>query len=233
MISGIKHIFFDLDHTIWDFEANSKTALEKLLAQNKEEIDLDLEEFYPVFSQNNLKFWKRYRSGYISADDLKWKRFWHSLLEFGNGDVDIAKSMSKVYLELLAEGTLLFLDAEETLTYLKNRCYVLHIITNGFEKVQHAKLKNSGIMDYFETVTCSDSIGVSKPAPEIFNHALSLSSAESNNSIYVGDNIESDVMGAYNSGWPVIHFATEPAVLEVNYPQYYHVKKLEEIQKLF
>ncbi len=231
MHSDFQHIFFDLDFTLWDFHSNSTVALEYIVAEDKG-IELDAKEFIEVFRRCNEKFWKRYRSGFISAEELKWKRFWHSLIEFGYGDAVLAKRWSRSYLELLGDGSLLCTGAGELLEYLREKGYTLHIITNGFEEVQQNKLRNSGIEHFFATVTCSDAIGISKPSTGIFEHAMKHASATMENSIYVGDSLEADVLGAYKFGWPVIHFAEEPAILDVHYPGYNHVQNLADIQKL-
>ena len=133
-----KHLFFDLDHTLWDFEANARTTLASLY----EEMQLqqrgvhDFELFYRKYILHNEKLWDRYRKGYIKQEELRVKRMWLSLLEFKIADDLLANEMNIRFLDLLPTRTLLFPYTVEILSYLQDKGYKLHLITNGFEKTQ-------------------------------------------------------------------------------------------------
>src|SRR4051812_27192630 len=141
-----RHLFFDLDHTLWDFDANAKLTLTELyheLELEKSGVH-DFNLFYSSYLLHNEKLWARYRNGHIKAEELRWKRMWHTLLEFRIGDEKLAKIMGARFLDLLPTRNLLFPGTVNTLTYLRDKGYQLHLITNGFEETQHNKLRNSG-----------------------------------------------------------------------------------------
>ncbi|HLY71371.1 MAG TPA: HAD family hydrolase, partial [Puia sp.] len=170
-----RHLFFDLDHTIWDFEANSKQTLLQVFHElnlKDKGVD-DFEQFHKNYLGHNDKLWERYRNGFIKVDELRWKRMWLTLLDFKNGDESLAREMGNIFLELLPTRKILFPHATEILTYLTGKKYQLHLITNGFEKTQHSKLKNSGIDKFFLEVITSESSNSLKPHKEIFDYALS------------------------------------------------------------
>jgi len=146
------HLFFDLDHTLWDFEANARATLKELYESlHLEERGVnDFELFHKNYLAHNEKLWERYRNGYIKQNELRVKRMQLSLLDFKIADEELANEMGMLFLDLLPTRTILFPDAKEILLYLKNKNYELHLITNGFEKTQHNKLKHSGLAEFFK-----------------------------------------------------------------------------------
>jgi len=149
-----KHLFFDLDHTLWDFEANARITLLELhdvLRLEERGID-DFDLFHKNYLAHNEKLWERYRNGFIRQEELRVKRMWLTLLDFKIADDKLAKEMSIRFLELLPTRTILFPYAKEILQYLKDKNYKLHLITNGFEKTQHSKLKHSGLTIFFKEI---------------------------------------------------------------------------------
>lgn len=202
-----KHLFFDLDHTIWDFDANARATLEQL------HIDLklvdkgihDFEIFHKNYLQHNEKLWARYRNGYIKQEELRLKRMWLTLLDFHIADEELAKQLSELFLQLLPTRTILFPDTKEVLQYLTDKNYQLHLITNGFEKTQHSKLKSSGLHIFFKKVITSEGSNSLKPQKEIFEYALSKTGATVNESIMIGDSIEVDIIGAMTVGMDQVH----------------------------
>src|SRR6218665_3334188 len=142
-----KHLFFDLDHTLWDFDANARVTLEAVYEEQQLMARgiTDFELFYRNYLAHNDKLWDRYRKGYIKQDELRVKRMWLALLDFKIADEPLAKKMSVQFLDLLPTRTILFPHTKELLQYLLDKDYALHLITNGFEKVQHSKLKNAGL----------------------------------------------------------------------------------------
>ncbi len=160
-----KHLFFDLDHTLWDFEANSRQTLAELYDSMhlKEKGVDDFERFNKNYLVHNEKLWDRYRKGFIKTEELRWKRMWLTLLDFKIGDEKLAREMGVIFLDLLPTRKLLFPYAIEILNYLTQKKYTLHLITNGFEKTQHAKLKNSGLDAFFKEVITSEGSYSLKP----------------------------------------------------------------------
>ncbi|NNC69826.1 MAG: noncanonical pyrimidine nucleotidase, YjjG family [Flavobacteriaceae bacterium] len=223
----IKHIFFDLDHTLWDFETNSAKAFEHIFEVNN--IETNLIEFLGCYKSINEHYWKLYREDRISKPDLRYGRLKDAFMkvEYDLGD-ELIHKLSVEYLNHLPNHNTLF---EGTISILEYLCakYTLHIITNGFYEVQHLKLSRSNIITYFDKVITSESVGVKKPNPRIFNHALTLANATPNESMMIGDSVEADVLGAMNVNMNAIHFnydsrSVDAAVTSIN--------KLEELKHI-
>ncbi len=201
---SIKHIFFDLDHTLWDFEANSANTFEFIFNQSK--IDVKLTDFLSHYVPINHKYWKLYREEKISKPKLRYGRLKEAFdgLEYTISD-DMIHHLSEIYIDNLSNYNKLFEGTVEILNYLLSK-YELHIITNGFEEVQLKKLKKSEILHFFDKVITSESVGVKKPNPIIFKHALEVANAEPKYSMMIGDNLEADILGAQQIGMQTIFF---------------------------
>ena len=228
-----KHLFFDLDHTLWDFEANSRQTLEELYHSLglRERGILDFDGFYKKYIIHNDKLWERYRNGFIKVDELRWKRMWLTLLDFKIGDEPLARKMDTLFLDALPTRRILFPYTLEILDYLGTKVYRLHLITNGFEKVQHSKLEHAGLTKYFEEVITSEGSNSLKPHKEIFEYALRKAGAEKSESIMLGDNVEVDIQGAINAGIDQVyvnHLNQAPSVQPT-----YMVHSLKELEGIF
>ena len=231
-----KHLFFDLDHTLWDFEANSRQTLEELYQSMNLVVKgvNDFNLFHKNYLIHNDKLWDRYRKGFVKVDELRWKRMWLTLLDFKIADEPLAREMGNIFLDLLPTRKILFPDAIEILDYLVEKKYNLHLITNGFEKTQHSKLKNSGLDKYFIEVITSEGSNSLKPHKEIFDYAFQKTSATPEESIMIGDSIDVDILGAINAGIDQVfvnHLTKEPVTINDKLPTYtvYSLKELEEI----
>ncbi len=204
MDNVIKHVFFDLDHTLWDFDKNSSLAFEMIF--DKFKINKDIQAFLEIYQPINMKYWKLYREEKVSKKELRRGRFIDAFttlnIEFS---LEIIDQMSEDYISFLPLNNYLIDGAKDLLEYLQPK-YEMHIITNGFREVQQNKLSNSRIKQYFKTVTNSEEVGVKKPNPIIFEHAIKISGAEIGNSIMIGDNYEADIMGAEALGLRTICF---------------------------
>lgn len=231
-----KHLFFDLDHTLWDFEANSRQTLEELYDSLQLEAkgvnDFDL--FHKNYLAHNDRLWERYRNGYIKVDELRWKRMWLTLLDFKIANESLAREMGVLFLDLLPTRKLLFPYTTEILDYLTEKKYQLHLITNGFEKTQHSKLKNSGLDKYFIEVVTSEGSNSLKPKKEIFDYAFQKTGATPAESIMIGDTVDVDILGGMNAGIDQVHvnhLTKEPNAVNGKLPTYtvYSLKELEEI----
>ncbi len=200
----IKALYFDLDHTLWDFEANSALAFKALF--ERYEIDLDFHDFLSVYIPNNIVFWKRFREGTIDKETLRYQRL---KTVFDQLDYQASKAfiyeLADAYIQTLPENNILFPGAITMLDALKPH-YALHVITNGFKDVQHFKMKNSGLLPYFETVTDSSSVGKKKPDPQIFEHALKVGEVHPHEAVMIGDSLEADIEGALKVGMHAVHF---------------------------
>ena len=201
---SITDIFFDLDHTLWDFEKNSALTFEKIF--NSIDIPFDIQDFLEYYEPINHAYWKLYRENKISQKELRFNRFSETfkLLKVSISDKRIIE-ISEQYIQHLSSFTHLFDGAIELLDSLKYR-YKLHIITNGFNQAQHYKIKNSGLEVYFDHIFTSDKVGYKKPHPQIFIKALTVTNALASSSLMIGDSFEADILGALNQGMHAIHF---------------------------
>lgn len=228
-----KQIFFDLDHTLWDFETNSAETLQDLYKSfGLEKMGVsDFTNFYKTYSIHNERLWERFRNGYINREDLRWKRVWHTLLDFKIGDMQLVQDFSKQYLQILPTKTNLFPDTLEVLDYLKDKKYPVHLITNGFEETQHLKLQHSGINGYFTQVITSESANSLKPHPAIFEYALRQTSCSPSDAIMIGDALEVDILGARNAGIHQVYFNPAKPATEAIRPTY-SIQNLAELKQI-
>ncbi len=200
----ISDLFFDLDHTLWDFEKNSAMAFETVFRQHQ--IELALADFHLHYSAINTAYWKLYREEKVTQQQLRYGRLKDTfdLLNYVISD-DLIHQISIDYIAVLPDNNYLFDGTIAILDYLKPK-YNLHIITNGFQEVQNYKLKNSGIQPYFQTITNSENAGAKKPNPIIFDCALQVANADKSQSMMIGDCLEADVQGALTFGMDAIFF---------------------------
>lgn len=229
-IMAYKHIFFDLDHTLWDFETNSQLTLRELYeAHNLVQRGVpDYDAFLKVFTGYNDKLWDRFRKGLINRNDLRTKRFRMTLLDFKIGDEALSNKLSEEYLQILPTKTALFPYAVEVLDYLVGKKYPMHLITNGFENTQLLKMKNSGIDGYFTHVITSEVAGSLKPRREIFDYAVSKAATNVSESIMIGDALEIDILGAREVGMDQVYF--NPLVPALGVQPTYTINCLSELK---
>ena len=202
-----KHLFFDLDHTLWDFDANARVTLQQL------HIDLqlvdkgihDFDLFYKNYLEHNERLWARYRNGYIRQEELRIKRMWLTLLDFKIADEELARQLSELFLQLLPTRTIIFPDTKEILQYLTDKGYQSNLITNGFELTQHSKLKSCVFNIFFQYVITSEGSNSLKPQKEIYDFALNKTGARVEESLMIGDSIEVDIAGAIAAGMDQVH----------------------------
>lgn len=203
----IKHIFFDLDHTLWDFEKNSELTFHKIFSIHN--IELKMEDFLAIYKSLNITFWKLYREEKVTKEELRYGRLKQTFdrLHYVISD-DVIHKLSEDYITYLADFNHLFDGTFEILDYLSKK-YQMHIITNGFHEIQYKKMVNSNIYHYFSQIITSESVGLKKPNPKVFLHALELADAKKEASIMIGDSLEADVEGALNIGMHAIHCCFE------------------------
>lgn len=195
-----KHIFFDLDNTLWDFKRNSFFAMEAAFdSLSISEQNIDFNHFFDTYSKHNHHLWSEYRNNRVTKKDLTKKRFQFTFDELGINEID-PHYMNAVYLEEMPGQTNLIDGTKEILEYLKSKHYNLYIITNGFEEVQMKKLESSGLSSFFEKVYISDVIKSPKPNHKIFEFAIKSSNAKKNESLMIGDDWNVDILGAVGFG---------------------------------
>ena len=225
-ISNITDIFFDLDHTIWDFDKNSELTFEGIFNRNHPTIETKkfIEKYVPI----NQACWKLYQYDKITHAELRYNRLKHSFdaIEYPISDAQI-ETIAQEYIDLLPENNHLLDGTFEVLDYLSQK-YKLHIITNGFADVQFRKIKNCKIGSYFQTITNSEMAGVKKPNSIIFDYALNLAKAQKENSIMIGDCLEADVQGALHVGMEAIFFNTNHIEVALEIKQISHLLELKK-----
>ncbi len=228
----IKHIFFDLDNTIWDFIKNSKITLSNLydVIEIEEKHNVAFQEWYEKYYDLNEQLWAEYRDNKISKEELKESRFKNSFNSVGIDDQSILDLFEAEYLNNLPKHNFLCDGAKDLLHYLKtSNKYTLHIITNGFKDVSLKKIKNSGINDYFDVVVSAEDVKTRKPFPEIFDHALSLANAKKEESIIIGDDFIADIQGGLNYGIQAIYYNTSGD--NINKDNFIEINHLKEVKK--
>jgi putative hydrolase of the HAD superfamily len=229
--TSTKHIFFDLDNTLWDFENNSKKTIFELIQEFKlsEKCRCLPAAFYKTYLLVNEDLWALYRKNAITKEQLRSSRFTNTMLYFGHDDQNLGLLLEENYIlrspqqKGLVEGTI------EILEYLSTK-YQLHIITNGFKEIQHIKIGNCNLKKYFKNIFISEEIGCNKPNPGIFEFALNHLSALKSETIMIGDDWDADILGAQQFGMSSIYFSRKPNDIENKLvPQINNLLQLKEM----
>lgn len=224
---NITDIFFDLDHTIYDFELNSSLTFKKIFQDLNLEVSNDFDFHFKII---NDSYWEKFAKDEITKEELRYGRLKDTFNKINlNVSDDLILQIADLFIVFLPSFNNVFVGAHETLDYLQTK-YRLHIITNGPDEVQVLKLKNSNLEKYFLTITNSEKAGVKKPNPIIFNHALALASTSADKSVMIGDNLEADVHGALNVGIKAIWFSEEEDIKQHSFTT---INKLIELKNIF
>lgn len=215
-----KHILFDLDHTLWDFEKNAAETLRELydsfaLATLGE---FSVEEFCDTFHKVNYHLWYLHQKGEFDQAKLRAERFKMIFTELGVAQASMPLSIADAYLKLCPSKPHVFPYTYDILHYLGGH-YTLHIITNGFSDVQWIKLESARLTHYFKHIVTSDDAGYRKPDPGIFRHALELIGTQPDECIMIGDNLDTDIAGALAVGIDCVYFNPQklPHEAQTNY----------------
>ena len=226
MKTNITDVFFDLDHTLWDFDRNSEMAFDRIFKNRFPEIKI--QDFIAKYAPINQECWKLYQNDKITHLELRYNRlkFSFDALNIDISDENI-NQIANDYIELLTDNNHLFDGAIEVLDYLRPK-YRLHIITNGFANVQDKKINNALLSGYFQTITNSELAGVKKPNSIIFDYAVNVAKASKQNSVMIGDCLDADVNGALNAGLDAIFFNDKKVTVPDNIKQINHLLELKK-----
>ncbi|WP_347052976.1 YjjG family noncanonical pyrimidine nucleotidase [Flavobacterium olei] len=226
MNTTITDIFFDLDHTLWDFDRNSEMAFDRIFKTKYKEIIT--QDFIQKYIPINQECWRLYQNDKITHQELRYNRLRHSFdaLNYVISEENILE-IANDYIEFLTDNNYLFDGAIEVLEYLKPK-YKLHIITNGFAQVQEKKINNALLGGYFSTITNSELAGCKKPNSIIFDYALKLANTSKETSVMIGDDFEADVNGALNAGLDAIFFNEKKLEVSKDYKQINHLLELKK-----
>jgi putative hydrolase of the HAD superfamily len=224
---SVTDIFFDLDHTLWDFEKNSGLAFNEIFIELNFPFSLDV--FLKFYNPINHAQWKLYRENKITQEDLRFNRLNKTFKKLNySASIGLIDKISEQYITYLSTFPHLFEGAIELLEALKSR-FKLHIITNGFDKVQQFKIENSGIKSFFEFVFTAEKVGFKKPHPEIFIQSLKTVNTTAEASIMIGDSFEADILGALNQGMQAIHFNSHNEEVHAKCPIVYSLAELKAL----
>ena len=230
-MKNIRHIFFDLDNTLWDHRKNAYLTLKEIYKREnvQEKYNLGFEDFHREYFTINERLWAQIRDGEIDKDYLRKHRFYDSFLFFGIDDYDLAQVFEQNFLDEILNYNDLVEGAFELLEYLSEKGYTLHILSNGFKEVTYRKCELSGIQNYFKTITSADELNVRKPQPEIYEYALKKANAKKEESIMIGDDWIADVEGALSFGIDAVFFD----VFKDNFgnDEVKVIRELKELQK--
>jgi len=224
-----KHIFFDFDDTLWDFEKNSSTAIEQVFdAFNlAEKTNTNFEKFYITYKRILQSLWADFQKNKIDKTYLRNNRFYLSLLAFGYNNFEESLEINEQYKFFAPRGTILKEGCKQILNYLSCN-YDLHIVTNGFKQAQLQKIEGCGLKHYFKSIVISEEYQLKKPDSQIFRLAESISGAVKNDCVMIGDDFEADIQGAFSAGWEAVYFSEQNKDFNG-----YRIKSLIELEKLF
>jgi putative hydrolase of the HAD superfamily len=231
MARKINFIFFDLDHTLWDFESNSKIALKNTFekfVQNRYPL-ITYKNFEQTYEAINLDLWDKYRKKLITVNDLKMKRFKDTFEKFDVRLNDSAiEEINEFYLYDLSEQSILIEHTEYILEKLSEK-YELGILTNGFKETQIRKMKNSGIDKYFSVLVSSDEANAIKPDKKIFDYAVNKTKHKHENILYIGDDLKNDIIAGKEAGLQGIWLNI---LSDERHPEVETVLSLKELENL-
>jgi putative hydrolase of the HAD superfamily len=228
----IKHIFFDLDHTIWDFDKNAQETLTELYEHYRlDTLGLNsCQAFIERYTDNNQLLWAEYHMGRITKDILRAERFSKTFIELGVAPESVPVQFEADYVKFSPKKTNLFEGSEKVLAYLQKK-YRLHIISNGFKETTLMKMDLCNLNPYFDNVIISEDVGANKPDRIIFEYALAKAGALKEESIMIGDSIEADIRGAQEFGMKAIFF--NPLGKEQPADVLWQIEHLEELIQHF
>ncbi len=203
-----RHLFFDLDNTLWDFKANAREAFWGIF--NKlgllERIP-DFEKFLESYEKHNESLWIEYRKGKMKKDHMRAERMVMTFREMGINDANLAQQVGELYVGEAPLKNNLFPGVHDTLHYLADR-YSLYILTNGFAEVQIKKISSCNLQSYFTKLFMAEMVGYQKPDRRIFEYAVKSIHAHKNECLMIGDDPEADIRGAYNAGIDQVYYNT-------------------------
>ena len=227
-----KHILFDLDHTLWDFDKNSTETLYELYEEygfeKHDKFTNDM--FVDKFMEVNTNLWSLYDKNQIDRMYLRKERFKLVLTGLGVEEEHVPEEIGEVYLRICPTKPHVIPYAYEILDYLKEKGYGMHVVTNGFEDVQDVKLISSNLKDYFDHIITSESAGHKKPNPDFFEYTLNLIGSPKEDCIMIGDNPDTDIKGALSIQLDVIFF--NPKKLSHQFKSIFEITALEEIKDI-
>ncbi len=226
-----RHLFFDLDRTLWDYDKNANEALAEILElHGLMPVFKNVEQFWKSFEKHNDELWDLYRNGIIKKEYLRDHRFELTMNDFGTSNPELAQKLNEDFLKLSPKKTGLVDGAIDLLSYLKTKRYRMHILTNGFTHIQNLKMKESGLQNYFEHLFTSDKIGTNKPNRRMFEYAVKCVNAKKSESLMIGDDLRVDILGAQGFGMDQVYY--NPSILPHQENPTFEISSLSELKMI-
>lgn len=230
-MSIYKHLFFDLDHTLWDFNKNCSETLEELFVHFQfASLGFLPSELIEKYTLVNYRMWDEYNKGLITKQEIRNRRFELTFAELGVDKSFVPSNINEEFLKICPAKGHVFPYTYEVLDYLVKN-YNLHIITNGFTETQAIKMSTSKLDNYFSNVILSETLGFAKPDKKIFDHAVNLSGGKSSECIMIGDDLYTDIFGARNAGIDQVFFNPNKQKHEEQVT--HEIECLSELKKIF
>jgi putative hydrolase of the HAD superfamily len=227
---GYRNIFFDLDDTLWDHTANARDTFEAMYHEHRLSRYFDsFAHFYSLYLKRNDELWEEYGRGEVTKEELNDQRFAYPLLSVGVDDPELVRRYREGFFAVIHTKGGVKPHTHELLDYLAPN-YNLYILSNGFRELQSRKMESAGIAHYFRRVILSEDIGVLKPNVQLFNFALSATQSQASQSLMVGDNWSTDIVGAYNAGLAQAYYDVGKPTGERAFKPTYEVKDLIELK---
>ena len=226
---GIKHLLFDLDHTLWDCDKNSVISLENLYNKyNLGNFFVSFDQFNEIYQKKNDELWAILPEGKITMLEVRRQRFIQTLQRAGITDETLGDKLSDEYMHLMMTSGEVLPYALETLETLHAK-YEIDVVTNGVSAVQKGKMAASGIDKYVDRLFISDEVGFMKPKREYFEYVIKSLGCSTDECLMIGDNPDTDIRGAQNFGIKTIWFNSRKLVETVDAPTIADLNELVDI----
>lgn len=232
-MKNITHVFFDLDHTLWDTDKNAKESLKELHHETKiqDDFNISFDMFHKTYQKHNDILWKKYANHEVTKEEVRINRFKFTLEELKIFDNSINEFFASHFVSRTPLKKNLIEGALDLMETIRGK-YDLSIITNGFKEVQYIKMEESGLRKYFEHIFISEEVGFNKPNPDIFKFAMNKSGASiAENCLMIGDSLEADICGAIGAGMKAIYLSPE-SKLDTSDEKYITVNSLYQIKDI-
>jgi putative hydrolase of the HAD superfamily len=228
-MADLKHLFFDLDDTLWDYESNSRAVLQDLFREFglEKKISASFEDFFQVYKKVNLELWSFFYKRQINKHQLRDRRWNLVFGHFGYHNKENHDELTRFYVERAPFGTCLKDGCIDTLSYLQSK-YKLHLITNGFREIQDIKIDGCGLRGFFSNIIICEEHDLVKPELKVFRLAEKLAGCKPQEAVMIGDSLESDIHGALGAGWQAVYFSNDPGDFRGSV-----IRSLEELKQIF
>lgn len=206
-VKQYKHLYFDLDRTLWDYETNASEALQEIFKEFELHVIFEVfENFRSAFIKHNDALWNQYQKGILRKEALRVRRFELALLDYKSKNKALATKLNENFLNISPRKAGLVEGAKEVLEYLQGKAYHMYILTNGFQQIQEMKMEASGLNVYFQKMFTTEHTKSYKPKRAMFEYALKSVNAKKTESLMIGDDLEADVIGARKFGIDQVFF---------------------------